>query len=125
MSAEDALERLKELSTEETFKVKSKAMALVLLDACYDHVTSVNEPAPFSQKLDMLKTAAKFADLEPKQFQPNNSGGGFSIRVVYSGAGRGAVTIDHDDVVLEIDAPPNYLAPSPITDSLAALRPSV
>jgi hypothetical protein len=122
MSA-DAIEALKNLSTEETFRVRSKAMALNLLDVCYDHVTSEAEPAPFSQKLDMLKTAAKFADLEPKQALPGGGAGGasFSIRVVYSGAGRGSVTIDHEDVVLEIDAPPTYLAPSRTTDALASL----
>jgi hypothetical protein len=107
-----ALEKLKTLSTEETFKVKSKAMALNLLDECYDTVVSRDIPAPFAQKIEMLKTVAKFADLEPRQ---NSSpvGVGFSIRVVYSGADSKAgatITIDNDDTTALLDSPPEYFS---------------
>ena len=122
MGAVAALDDLKKLSTEEIFKVKSKAMALNLLDECYDVVTSRDTPAPFSQKVEMLKTVAKFADLEPKQ-NVTPIGVGFSIRVVYSGTGpaRGGVVIDQDPE-LPIDTPA-YLSRSFSTDLLATLTP--
>jgi len=119
------LEKLKTLSTEETFKVKSKAMALNLLEACYDTVTNLDVPAPFVQKLDMLKTVAKFGDLEPKQ-NTAPIGVGFSIRVVYSGSERGeslasgSVIIDQDVDILS--AMPGYMVPSYTTDTLASLN---
>ena len=117
-----ALDKLKDLSTEETFKVKSKAMALNLLDTCYDVVTSHDVPAPFSQKIEMLKTVAKFADLEPKQ-NALPIGVGFSIKVIYSGTGpaRGGVTIDHETSLL--NDPPTFLTRSFSTDMLATLSP--
>lgn len=124
-----ALEKLKTLSTEETFKVKSKAMALNLLDECYDHVTNHDQPAPFAHKLDMLKTAARFGDLEPKQ-NVAPIGVGFSIRVVYSGTERGdlpasgSVTIDQEVDILSSsqDRLPQYMTPSLGTDTLASLN---
>ena len=119
------LEKLKNLSTEETFRVKSKAMALTLLDVCYNDVTSTNEPAPFAQKLEMLKTTAKFADLEPRQNQIPQVG--FSIRVVYSGDSKhpaGATFSVDGEVIDELDAPPAYFLPSAVTEILASLTPA-
>lgn len=112
------LDKLKTLSTEEIFKAKSKAMALNLLDECYDVVTSHDAPAPFSQKIEMLKTVAKFADLEPKADRIP-IGVGFSIKVVYSGAApaHGAVTIDQ-----EIGEVPEYLVGFESSRCLAQLE---
>jgi len=118
-----ALAKLKDLSTEETFKVKSKAMALNLLDECYATVTSLNDPAPFSQKIEMLKTVAKFGDLEPKQ-NAVPVGVGFSIRIVYSGdeQARPGVVIEHTPDLIE--EPPSFLSPSFSTAALAAMLPA-
>lgn len=50
---------------ETQFKATNRAMALVLLEECYDKVTAEN--APFSAKLDLLKLNVKLGELEPKQ----------------------------------------------------------
>ena len=47
------------------FKAMNRAMALVLLEECYDVATADN--APFSAKIKLLELNVKLGELEPKQ----------------------------------------------------------
>lgn len=50
---------------ETQFKAMNRAMALVLLEDCYD--VAMAENASFNAKLDLLKLNVKLGELEPKQ----------------------------------------------------------
>lgn len=72
-----------ELPTELHFREMNRAMALVLLEECYDR--AVDDKAPLSAKMDLLKLNVKLGDLEPKQtIIP--AGNGFQINFVFSGS---------------------------------------
>lgn len=71
------------LPTEQHFRDLNRAMALVLLEECYDH--AVSDGSSFNSKLDLLKLNVKLGDMEPKQ-QVAIAGNGFSINFIFSGA---------------------------------------
>ena len=58
---------------ETQFREMNRAMALVLLEECFDKATADN--APFSAKLDLLKLNTKLGELEPKVAQQSVGNG--------------------------------------------------
>lgn len=110
---------LANLSSEEYFKLRSKTMAIEMLNECYGIVADEEIVAPFTQKLDFLKTVAKFGDLEPKQ-NAVSPGTGFSIRIVYSGTDEKVVS---GVTIEELPETPGYIVASPATVAVAKMIP--
>jgi hypothetical protein len=123
----DLAAELGKLSTEDHFKHKAKAVAVVLLEELWDLVKgspTQNPTASVSNKFDLLKLSAKFGDLEPKQMVLPQ-GTGFSIKIVLSGdqsgpVPMGTVTIDQEP---ELPEPPAYLSlrPTPTAVRISSL----
>jgi hypothetical protein len=110
--------------TEQSFKNLAQAMAMNLLEDCFQRVFS--DEAPYDDKVDFLKLTAKLGDLEPR---PANTpiGTNFSIKVVYGGGGgqvpAGGVTIEQTAEPESLPETPSYFTPSFTTTHIAALSP--
>lgn len=92
-----------ELPDADRFRNMNRAMALVLLEECYDRVVSPG--ATLTSKMELLKLNVKLGDMEPKQsILP--SGTGFSVQIILSG-GPSAAPINAEKVVESV---PEYLS---------------
>jgi hypothetical protein len=91
---------------ESKFRGMNRAMALVLLEECYDKVTAEN--APFSAKLDLLKLNVKLGELEPKQvLTPVGNNIQFVINLPQMpGMAAETITIEGNDGFFESEPPP-------------------
>lgn len=101
------------LPTEERFRALNKAMALVLLNDCYDEAIKID--APFSRKMELLKLNAKLGDLEPRANSALiNAGSGAVINFHFSrpppGETHNTITIEADPLLPEVV--PSYMAPT-------------
>lgn len=85
------------------FRDMNRAMALVLLEECYDLVVRPN--ATLTSKMELLKLNVKLGDMEPKQ-SIIPSGTGFSVQIVLSGGVPQAASITEKVV----ESVPEYLS---------------
>lgn len=101
------------LPSDEKFRSMNKAMALVLLEECYD--AAIQNDAPFSRKLELLKLNAKLGDLEPRANSALiNAGAGAVINFHFSrpppGETTGTITIEAEPLLPE--EVPTYMLPT-------------
>lgn len=97
----------------DTFRDMNRAMALVLLEECFDKAGDVD--ANFATKMELLKLNVKLGDLEPKQvLMP--SGSGFSVQIVLSSGAPAPVAKEK-----VVEHTPEYLSESPLTSFIANL----
>ena len=109
-------EQVRKLSTEESFRAKNQALAMVLHDQLAEFATNLDHPAPFAARLEIYKSAVKMGGLEPKEAHIPQ-GAGFSIKFVFSGAAAPGVAQTVTGVTIEADSfldgeRPAYLKPT-------------
>ena len=118
-------EQIRKLSTEESFRAKNQALAMVLHDQLAEFATNLDHPAPFAARLEIYKSAVKMGGLEPKEAHIPQ-GAGFSIKFVFSGAQQAVtgVTIEasSDDAFLDGERPA-YLKPTDTARVISILSP--